>query len=512
MIKSLSKLKILSHCYRLLWIVLAIAGISAVAFYLLGQIFDPDFFWHLKTGEWIWQHKALPVTDPFSINPPSIPTLHQKFILNSYWLSQLIMFACYAIAGWPGIIILRFLLAGLVILILARRCDFRDIGVVALLILVAIQFLEEYTLDRPQLMSFVCFTLLILMIDRFTENRSEQPHPAIFVSALSLLMLVWANLHGGYFVGQLVLVLVVITEGIKFFHPSLCPMSRHRYKNLLIAVTAALLFSLINPNIISGIREMFFVISSNSFTASINKEYFSLLQKWRDTGSPTVFISCFIALLVIFAAGRSYKSLDITTLAILACTGFFGYMHVRYFPFFMAAALPFIAQRLGSGIYGFVSRTVIILAAIGSLYFFAVEKTWNRHNLYRQSWVSAKSFPVAAADFMAERHVRGGVFSSYHWGGYLIWKLGPDAKLFTDSRNMDLKRFFELKYCEDMGLENNEHDLYWQKLFDTYDISYAVLERINSYGQPHALATSMQRNRDWAMIFAKDNTAVFARR
>ena len=503
--------KTLSRCNRLLWAALALAGISAAVLYLLGQICDPDFFWHLKTGEWIWQHKALPATDPFSINPPTIPTPHQKFVLNSYWLSQLVMYGCYTSAGWGGIIALRFLLAGLAIVILARRCNLRDAGVMGLLILVAINFFEEYTLDRPQVISFVCFTLLISMVDRFSECRSGQPHPALFAPALSLLMLVWANLHGGYFVGQLVLILVVIMEGIRFSHPALRPLSHTGYKRLVIAVSAALVCSLINPNFISSLQEMFFTISSNSFAASINKEYFSLLHKWRESGSPTLFISCFIAFLVICSAGSSYRKLDVTMLSIVICTGFYGYQHVRYVPFFLTAAVIFIAQRLGSGVYGFFSRAIIILAAFGSLYFFTADEVWNRHNVYRQSWISHTRFPVAAADFMAERHMQGGVFSSYDWGGYLIWRLAPDAKLFIDSRNMDYRRYFQLNYCDDMRLNNNEHDRYWQKLFNDYDIRYAIVERIDSHGQPHALATFMQWNVDWAMIFAKDNTAVFVR-
>ena len=30
------------------------------------EISDPDFWWHLKTGEYIVQHGSLPVPDPFS--------------------------------------------------------------------------------------------------------------------------------------------------------------------------------------------------------------------------------------------------------------------------------------------------------------------------------------------------------------------------------------------------------------------------------------------------------------
>jgi hypothetical protein len=39
-------------------------------------------------------------------------------------------------------------------------------------------------------------------------------------------MLVWANLHGGYLLGQVTIVLFMVLEGIKFLHPALGPMPR----------------------------------------------------------------------------------------------------------------------------------------------------------------------------------------------------------------------------------------------------------------------------------------------
>ena len=54
------------------------------------EIKDPDFFWHLKTGEYIYQHKALPETDPFAFTSLTKDPLHPeskriKFILLIHW-------------------------------------------------------------------------------------------------------------------------------------------------------------------------------------------------------------------------------------------------------------------------------------------------------------------------------------------------------------------------------------------------------------------------------------------
>src|SRR4030042_3372711 len=56
------------------------------------DIWDPDFWWHLKTGEYIYQTRALPEKDPFAFTSLPKDPLHPeskriRFILNQYWLS-----------------------------------------------------------------------------------------------------------------------------------------------------------------------------------------------------------------------------------------------------------------------------------------------------------------------------------------------------------------------------------------------------------------------------------------
>ena len=77
---------------------LVIAGI-----YLSRPLYDPDFYWHLKAGQWIWENASLPYSDPFGIPPLPEPSGRTDFILTSYWLIQLIMYAFYLLFGMSGI-------------------------------------------------------------------------------------------------------------------------------------------------------------------------------------------------------------------------------------------------------------------------------------------------------------------------------------------------------------------------------------------------------------------------
>src|SRR5262245_39480316 len=62
-------------------------------------ISDPDFWWHLRTGQYIAETKSIPYTDMFS-------TLRfgSEWVTHE-WLSEVLMFLIFRVAGFAGLII-----------------------------------------------------------------------------------------------------------------------------------------------------------------------------------------------------------------------------------------------------------------------------------------------------------------------------------------------------------------------------------------------------------------------
>src|SRR5262249_13612871 len=46
-------------------------------------------------------------------------------------------------------------------------------------------------------------------------------------------------------------------------------------------------------------------------------------------------------------------------------------------------------------------------------------------------------YPVGAADFLVAHRVTGPIFNVYEQGGYLMWRLWPQAKVFIDGRALN---------------------------------------------------------------------------
>src|SRR6201993_4511524 len=65
------------------------------------EIADTDFWWHLKTGQYIVERHALPVPDPFAYTTAMNPSedareaVVRRFNLTHEWLAQVLMYLAY---------------------------------------------------------------------------------------------------------------------------------------------------------------------------------------------------------------------------------------------------------------------------------------------------------------------------------------------------------------------------------------------------------------------------------
>src|SRR5918996_806145 len=58
---------------------------------------DGDVSWHIATGQWILDHRAIPHTDPFSFTWAGKPWVPIE------WLAEVIYASAYRAAGYSGV-------------------------------------------------------------------------------------------------------------------------------------------------------------------------------------------------------------------------------------------------------------------------------------------------------------------------------------------------------------------------------------------------------------------------
>src|SRR5262245_61409901 len=199
---------------------------------------DPDAWWHLQTGEYLWQQHKLPVPDPFawttSLAGEAYPGEEKVryFNLTHEWLAQVGFYLAYAAGGFPGLILFRAALltafCGIVGLLTYHRSGgfYRSIAAALLAGAVAMQFAS----DRPFLFGFVFLATTIAALEL---RRGLWFLPPMFA--------VWSNMHGGYFLGWAPL-------GVYCAEAWLRKEPMAEQKRLWLVAAASVAASAINPN------------------------------------------------------------------------------------------------------------------------------------------------------------------------------------------------------------------------------------------------------------------------
>jgi hypothetical protein len=111
-----------------------------------------------------------------------------------------------------------------------------------------------------------------------------------------------------------------------------------------------------------------------------------------------------------------------------------------------------------------------------------------------------KKFPVEAAEVIAQRNIREPIFCPDLWGGYLIYRLYPQAEVFVDDRH-DLygDQFFK-DYLKVIFVQPD-----WSKILDERHVNWVLMEKNSSLG------TILEQTPQWKLIH-QDRTAVLFHR
>ncbi len=151
---------------------------------------DPDTHWHIAVGDWIIAHHAMPRVDAFSFTFAGQPWIAKE------WLSQLLLTFAYHAAGWGGVTALAAAAVALSFALLLRLL-LRDLKapVAILFVAAALVMMGPHFLARPHVLAFPVTLIWIAGLVRAVEER-RAPHPMLLLA-----MLAWANLHGGFTLG-----------------------------------------------------------------------------------------------------------------------------------------------------------------------------------------------------------------------------------------------------------------------------------------------------------------------
>ena len=115
-----------------------------------------------------------------------------------------------------------------------------------------------------------------------------------------------------------------------------------------------------------------------------------------------------------------------------------------------------------------------------------------------QATQDPKYFPVEAANVLA-REGYDRIFTTDVWGGYLIYRLYPKAKVFIDGRSDFYGTPFELKYLDVISAKFD-----WDQNLDQYGAQTVLVPA------DWALASALKENPRWRVVY-DDKVAIIFR-
>jgi hypothetical protein len=426
------------------------------------EITDNDFWWHLRTGQLIVESKTIPKNDPFSYTNPG------KDWITHEWLSELIIYMLFRLGGINVLILVFSSVITFSFGLVYLRCRGKPYLAGFILFLGVIATAPTWGV-RPQMFSLLFASLYLFLLDRFSIKKK-----LMYLMPIPVIMILWVNMHASYALGIVIVIISLVGQFTDTLIQNWRSMSPHKslWKELypiLFTFILCLLAVLFNPNGIQMITYPFETLSSFSMQTYI-QEWFSPnfhLMEWQP-----------LALLILLLMGSGFfsnQSISISEIGLVIIFGYASLVSMRHVYFFALTAVPLIDKsisrpRLEKAPPDFIIKSYPFINTILLICVLFVATIRINQIVSNQTIKQNDVFPEVASKWIEQNNPQGNIFNSYNWGGYLIWRLYPEYRVFIDGRadiygDSDMVRYAQLY----SGIN-------WQEIFQEYDIRFVLVE------------------------------------
>ncbi len=170
-------------------------GVGTYALFLLAGnrlLIDPDTLWQITVGQWIIDHGTVPTTDVYSF------TMRGQPWISTQWLAQVVFAKTYGLFGWSGPVVLASGAIAATFALLAKFLSRRLSNSTALVfIAAALALTVPHLLARPHVLAL---PVMVAWVGGLIAAADKREAPSFWLLPL---MALWANLHGGFVFGVL---------------------------------------------------------------------------------------------------------------------------------------------------------------------------------------------------------------------------------------------------------------------------------------------------------------------
>jgi hypothetical protein len=447
---------------------------------------DPDLWWHLKAGQQIVDTRSIPHTDDFSFTRQG-----SEWVAHE-WLSEVTIEGIYRLTGLVGLVTVFSLVIVVALWLTYRRCEGKPYAAGIAILLAAAASSPLFGI-RPQMLTLLLASIYIVLLERF--NPKEQSRRLWWLVPM---MLLWVNLHAGFALGLVLIGLYIVRAVLdgKWDH----------FRPLLVMLVICTAVVPLNPNGFRMFSYPYETLTSPSMAAFI--------QEWA---SPDFHKTTYLPLAILLLSTTAAMALSPTParlgeVFLVLITALGALRSVRHIPIFSLFAAPVLAKHLWAIaesrgwdklLSGEETRPTAIKLLINMVLLLVplalgVSRVWHFAS-HQQNYESIRN-PIAAVEFLKSQRLPAPIYNRYGWGGYLIYHLYPDYRVYIDGRaDVYGDAFFtEAMHTYD-GVGN------WREPLDKYGIQTVIID------PDVPLSTLLRDDRDWSKVFEDDQAVIFRR-
>lgn len=471
---------------------------------LMQKVYEPDTYWHLKTGEIILKTKAIPDKEIFSF------TTEGKDWTPPEWLADIIFYLIYKTGGFDLLNLFSILIYTssflLLFYILIQRGTSEIVS--AALVTIAALGASERSQPRPHIFTYLFLALMIFLLDGYRLKDKK------YLYILPVLGIFWVNLHPESLLAGIFFFSIIFMELLKIYLNKNIPeqysylrieneLNYEKIKYLIIISVLFFAVNILNPQ---GYKIFTFLFKHHDVIKKIAINEF-LPIKFDEF--PKTYLSIIILILLSFLGIiRNFQELPFVIglgLLTIKLRRFLPEFYIFALPaagvaiqFYLEHASRFIKKHLPSFPFRFLIGVSFLLFllfvgySIKTLYYYDIYdfKGIGIHRIYN---------PKNAFDFIEKNRIKPRVYNTANLGGAFILRFFPEQKVFEDTRLISYEAL--AKYKE----SPTRPDFF--ELARFFDINYAVI------GTDLSILKSVPELKErWALVYFDDYVEIFVKR
>ncbi len=454
---------------------------------------------HIRNGELFFAQMKPLSTNYYSYTEPEHPAIAH------HWGAGVVYYSIWKALGFEALSVFNMLLIVFAVYFLFRAAlEYSSYKMALFLSFISVPLLTFRTEIRPEMFSYLFFGLYYYLIALFQNNRIS---PKKMILIMPVLQALWVNLHIFFIMGLFI-------TGTFWFGSLVNKNRKFRHYSLILLLSIAACFA--SPFGVSAFLEPFLIFNNYGYMTAENQPVLFMQGRFPDAGIyyyfELMFLVSSLCLAYALFVRRSFKK----TIPQLIMFIFFSALAwnvnraISIFGFFLLPMLAYNAQQIADRPNSIKQKksNLLILGILAAIILSIPFGNALFNPVNPNTGLGLMPGSNNSADFFKKNSIQGPVFNNYDIGGYLIFHLFPQQRVFTDNR----PEAYSASFFQDIYIPMQEKEEAWNNLSKKYGINAIYFYR-HDY-TPWAQPFLIERIRDpgWAPVYVDDFAIILLKR